>query len=100
VNALSPVDLLQIAASGLKPGHKYTLWLVASRTPPFGPKEALVTFNTNVAGAQVTQATGPLRLVLGGAGEDAAEQGKERLLSLTQTGSDKPGAHPESEKTP
>ena len=94
MNALSPVDLLQIAASGLKPGHKYTLWLVASRTPPFGPKEALVTFNTNVAGAQVTQ------VVLGGAGEDAAEQGKERLLSLTQTGSDKPGAHPESEKTP
>ena len=78
---------------GLETGSQ--IYAVASRIP-----DPLVTFNTNVAGAQVTQATGPLRLVLGGAGEDAAEQGKERLLSLTQTGSDKPGAHPESEKTP
>jgi YVTN family beta-propeller protein len=99
VNALGPLDLLQIAASGLKPGHKYTLWLVTSRTPPFGPKEELVTFQTNVAGAQVAQAIGPLRQVLAGADEDTAEQGNERFLLLTQADSDVPELI-QREKTP
>jgi YVTN family beta-propeller protein len=87
VNVLGPLDLLQAAVSGLKPGQKYTLWLVASRTAPFGQKEALVTFQTNVAGAQVAQAIGPLRQVLTSAGKEPVA---ERFLLLTQADSDEP----------
>lgn len=64
VNSLGPLDLLQAAVTGLKPGQMYTLWLIPSRTAPFGKKQALVTFKTNLAGAQVAQAVGPLRRVL------------------------------------
>lgn len=83
VNAIGTLDLLQAAVSGLKPGHTYTLWLVTSRTEPFGTKEALVTFKTNLAGAQVTQAIGPLRQVLAGEDVDSRERAKERFLVLT-----------------
>jgi hypothetical protein len=73
--------------SGLKPGQKYTLWLVESRTAPFGRKEALVTFETNLAGAQVAQAIGPLRQVLTSANE---KQEQQRFLLLTQADSEVP----------
>jgi YVTN family beta-propeller protein len=99
VNALGPLDLLQAAVSGLKPGDTYTLWLVTSRTAPFGQKEALVTFKTNLAGAQIAQAIGPLRQVLTQASENAAEQEKERFLLLTQADSDTPELI-QSETTP
>jgi YVTN family beta-propeller protein len=36
VNSLGPLDLLQMAVSGLKPGKMYRLWLVTARTSPFG----------------------------------------------------------------
>jgi YVTN family beta-propeller protein len=88
VNALGPLDLLQVAASGLKPGQAYTLWLVTSRTAPFGRKEALVTFKANPSGAQIAQAVGPLRRALAGESKDAVEQGDARFLLLTQEGSD------------
>ncbi|MDB6111174.1 MAG: hypothetical protein JWR69_2924 [Pedosphaera sp.] len=87
VNVLGPLDLLQAAVSGLKPGQKYTLWLVESRTAPFGRKEALVTFETNLAGAQVAQAIGPLRQVLTSANE---KQEQQRFLLLTQADSEVP----------
>ncbi|MDB6123091.1 MAG: hypothetical protein JWQ71_2084 [Pedosphaera sp.] len=87
VNVLGPLDLLQAAVSGLKPKQKYTLWLVESRTAPFGQKEALVTFETNVAGAQVAQAIGPLRKVLTSPNE---KQDQQRFLLLTQADNDLP----------
>jgi YVTN family beta-propeller protein len=87
VNNLGPLDLLQAAVSGLKPGQKYTLWLVESRTAPFGQKEALVTFQANLAGAQVAQTIGPLRRALTSANETPAQ---ERFLMVTQVGSDEP----------
>jgi YVTN family beta-propeller protein len=87
VNNLGALDLLQAAVSGLKPGQKYTLWLVESRTAPFGRKEALVTFQANLAGAQVTQTIGPLRKILTSADEQAAQQ---RFLLLTPADSDEP----------
>ena len=89
VNSLGALDLLQIAVSGLKPGHSFTLWLVTSRTAPFGDKEALVTFKTNVAGAQVAQAVGPLRRVLTqpGAGGGRPE---ERFLLVTEVAGNTP----------
>jgi YVTN family beta-propeller protein len=64
VNALGALDLLQVAATGLKPGKKYTLWLTEKFTAPFGRKQALTMFTTNAAGAQVSQAIGLLREVL------------------------------------
>ncbi len=83
VNVLGPLDLLQMAVSGLKPGQMYRLWLVTSRTAPFGQKQPLVTFKTNLAGAQVTQAIGPFRQALTSAGENAREPLPQRFLLLT-----------------
>jgi YVTN family beta-propeller protein len=87
VNNLGLLDLLQVAVSGLKPGQKYTLWLVETRTAPFGRKEGLVTFQTNLAGAQVAQAVGPLRQALISANETSDQQ---RFLMVTQAESDTP----------
>jgi len=87
VNNLGSLDLLQAAVSGLKPGQKYTLWLVESRTAPFGKKQALVTFQTNPAGAQVTQTIGPLHKILASEKETAVQQ---RFLLLTPSDSDRP----------
>jgi YVTN family beta-propeller protein len=87
VNNLASLDLLQAALSGLKPGQKYTLWLVESRTAPFGRKEALVNFQANPSGAQIAQAIGPLRRVLT---SNTPEHAQARFLVLTQTDNDVP----------
>lgn len=89
VNAVGPLDLLQAAVTGLKSGQSYTLWLVASRTSPFGKMEPLATFKTNVAGAQIVQTIGPLRQLLkDSAGKDDAHS--ERFLLVTPADSDTP----------
>lgn len=90
VNSLGTLDLLQLGVSGLAPGRSYTLWLSASRTPPFGPKEALVTFKTNLAGAQVAQTMGPLRHVLTTLVPDADNNLRRRFLLVTDEDSDIP----------
>jgi YVTN family beta-propeller protein len=90
VNALGPLDLLQAAVSGLKPNHSYTLWLVSSRTGPFAEKEALVTFQTNLAGAQVAQTIGPLRRVVTGSDPVAIPHNAQRFLVVTAADSDTP----------
>ncbi len=84
INSLGPLDLLQLAVSGLKPGQAYTLWLTTSRLPPFGQKEALVTFKANLAGAQIAQTIGPLRQPLTGAAEGAEGQLNRRFLLVTE----------------
>ncbi|MDB4953450.1 MAG: uncharacterized protein JWO36_1019, partial [Myxococcales bacterium] len=86
VNALGPLDLLQIAATGLVPGGSYTLWLVTSRTPPFRSKEPLVTFKANLAGAQIAQTIGPLRRVLTAAPDQGGTE--QRFLLVTEVGHD------------
>ena len=88
VNALGLVDLLQIAASGLKPQQTYRLWLVTSRTPPYGQKEELVSFKTNLAGAQIAQVIGPFRQVLTAKSEGSAEGAQQRFLLLTPADSE------------
>jgi YVTN family beta-propeller protein len=88
VNSLGPLDLLQIAVSGLKPGKMYRLWLVASRTAPFEQKEELVTFKTNLAGAQIAQTIGPLRQVLTSANGKTAGLAQQRFLLVTPADSD------------
>lgn len=89
INALGPLDLLQIAVSGLQPGQEYRVWLVASPTAPFGEKQLLTTFKTNLSGAQVAQAVGPFRRVV--AVESQAAAGVERrFLLVTKSDSDEP----------
>jgi len=88
VNTVGPLDLLQAAVTGLKPSEQYTLWLVTARTAPLRQKEPLATFKTNLAGAQVVQTIGPLRQILSGTNEAAAEQAQGRFLMITGAGSD------------
>jgi YVTN family beta-propeller protein len=84
VNAIGSIDLLQAAVTGLRPGQTYTLWLAASRIPPFGRKESLATFKANIAGAQIVQTIGPLRQILAAAPKsDPAEQQSRRYLLVT-----------------
>jgi YVTN family beta-propeller protein len=90
VNALGPLDLLQIAVSGLKPGQTYRLWLATSRTAPFGQKQPLVTFKANLAGAQIAQTIGPFRQVLTSQSDNAAEPLQQRYLLITAADSDVP----------
>ncbi|GII34599.1 hypothetical protein Pmi06nite_80410 [Planotetraspora mira] len=87
VNAMGALDTLEIAASGLSPGKTYTLWLVTSRTPPFGHKQQLATFTTNIAGAQIAQAIGPLREALT---PSNASRDQQRYLLVTPADSDTP----------
>ena len=87
VNAVGPLDLLQAAVSGLKPEQSYTLWLVTSRTAPFGKKEPLATFKTNVAGAQIVQTIGPLRQVLDHPSGESSKP-SERFLLVTPADTD------------
>ncbi len=90
VNAIGPLDLLEAAVSGLKPGQMYTLWLVSSQSTAAGDREALVTFKTNIAGAQVTQAIAPLRRVLAQQLDGAIQRGEQRFLMVTEAGKDSP----------
>ncbi|MEV4582295.1 DUF305 domain-containing protein [Nonomuraea jabiensis] len=87
VNAMGPLDTLEIAASGLTAGSAYTLWLVSSRTAPFVKRQELVTFKANISGAQIAQAIGPLREAL--TSSDTARN-QQRYLLVTKAGTDTP----------
>ena len=56
INSLGPIDNLQIAATGLEPGKKYSVLLVGSREP-----QELVKFSAGIGGAALAQALGPLK---------------------------------------
>jgi len=56
INSLGPIDNLQIAATGLEPGKKYTVILVGGAEP-----QELVTFSAGIGGAAIAQALGPLK---------------------------------------
>jgi YVTN family beta-propeller protein len=88
VNSLGSLDLLQVAVCGLKAQQSYTLWLVASRTAPHGDKQALATFKTNVSGAQIVQAVGPLRRVLAPTDAEASRSAAQRFLIVTASDSE------------
>jgi hypothetical protein len=68
----------------LKPGQKYTLWLTTSRSATAGKREALVTFTTNIAGAQVAQAIAPLRQVLVQAHGETNQRDERHFLVVTE----------------
>jgi YVTN family beta-propeller protein len=56
INALGPIDNLQIAATGLEPGKKYKLVLVGGAEPL-----ELVTLSAGIGGAAIAQTLGPLK---------------------------------------
>jgi YVTN family beta-propeller protein len=80
VNELGQMDLLEAAVSGLKPVHNYTLYLATSLNAPFRNKQALASFKTNVAGAQIVQALGPLREVLKVTNDPGSDHDQRFLL--------------------
>jgi YVTN family beta-propeller protein len=88
VNSLGPLDLLQMAVSGLKAGQMYRLLLVTGRTPPYGEKQELAMFKTNLAGAQVVQTVGPFRQVLTSENKKTGEGIQQRFLLVTPAESD------------
>ena len=61
-----------------------------ARTAPYGQKEELVIFKTNLAGAQIAQAIGPFREVLSSGAAGAGEGVKQRFLLITPANSDVP----------
>jgi len=69
-----------------RPDGRYAFVPSGFTPEPFGRKKAL-TFQTNLAGAQVAQSIGPLRQALTSAGETPAQQ---RFLLITEVGSDVP----------
>lgn len=57
------VQVLQAAATGLKPKQPHVLAL-ASRLDGTGPLQPLATFTTNAAGSAIVNATGPIRQIV------------------------------------
>src|SRR5262245_27599432 len=88
VNSLGVIDLLQIAVAGLQPGQEYQLFLVDSLTKPDASRIGLTKFTANPSGAAVAQAMGPLRTVVGTAGDAPGQQAGQRYLVLTVAGTD------------
>ena len=78
VNSLGPIDLLELAASGLEPGRKYKIMLVGEN----GTLE-LAQFAAGIGGAAVVQTLGPLKQVV-----QSATPGKPSVLDVV--GADDP----------
>jgi hypothetical protein len=60
VNSLGPIDNIQLAASGVKPGATYRLVLVGAVQA-----QDLVTFGAGVGGTAIQQTFGPVKRALG-----------------------------------
>jgi YVTN family beta-propeller protein len=80
------VQILQAAATGLKPGASYQLALCANAEGT-GAIQPLSNFTANPAGAAIVTANGPIRQILNG---DAADQ--KRWLVIREGNSQMPGA--------
>jgi DNA-binding beta-propeller fold protein YncE len=66
LNNQGPIDLLEAAVTGLQPNTSYTLGYVPDLYNPDDNFQALSTFTTNAAGAQIVESIGPLRQVVAG----------------------------------
>jgi len=81
LNSLGLLDLVQIAAKGLKPSSAYQVYLAESNHAPFGKLEPLAVLKTNSDGAGIAQALGPLKTLR----ETAAVAGKsQRFIIITE----------------
>jgi len=83
VNSLGLLDLVQIAAKGLTSTSQYQVYLVNSDHAPFGNLEPLAVLKTNLDGAGIVQAIGPLKALAGGNGA-AAGVLSHRFLIVTE----------------
>ncbi len=64
VNPLGQVDQLQIAASGLKPGQEYQLYIADKSNPPYGTRIPLAKFKASPGGTAIANTIGPIRNVV------------------------------------
>lgn len=87
INGLGLVDQLQIAASGLKPGQEYQLWLADSVTAPVATREPLAKFKASASGSGIGQAIGPIRKVVNSPAKDSGIAASRSLI-VTAVGSD------------
>jgi len=83
VNSLGLLDLVQIAAKGLTSTSQYQVYLVNSDHAPFGNLEPLAVLKTNLDGAGIVQAIGPLKALAGSNGA-AAGVLSHRFLIVTE----------------
>ena len=80
VNSLGLLDLVQIAAKGLAPKEAYQVYLAESNQAPFGKLEPLAVLKTNLDGAGIAQAIGPLKAL---ARNDPNSSAPQRFLIVT-----------------
>jgi YVTN family beta-propeller protein len=86
LNYQGPLDLLEAAVTGLQPMTSYTLGYVPNLADPANDFQALSTFMTNAAGAQIVTSIGPLRQVVAG----MPQPGDQRFLEIVPTGDIQP----------
>jgi YVTN family beta-propeller protein len=86
LNYQGPLDLLEAAVTGLQPTTSYTLGYAPNLEAPANNFQALSTFTTNAAGAQIVESIGPLRQVVAG----TPQPGDQRFLEIVPTGNTQP----------
>jgi DNA-binding beta-propeller fold protein YncE len=86
LNYQGPLDLLEAAVTGLQPYTSYTLGYAPNLADPANDFQALSTFTTNAAGAQIVTSIGPLREVVAG----TPQPGDQRFLEIVSTGNTQP----------
>jgi hypothetical protein len=86
LNYQGPLDLLEAAVTGLQPNTSYTLGYVPNLANPGDNFQALATFMTNAAGAQIVESIGPLRQVVAG----TPQPGDQRYLEILPAGATQP----------
>jgi DNA-binding beta-propeller fold protein YncE len=86
LNNQGPIDLLEAAVTGLQPNTTYTLGYAPNLADPANNFQALSTFTTNAAGAQIVESIGPLRQVVVG----TPQPGDQRFLLIVPAGETQP----------
>jgi YVTN family beta-propeller protein len=80
VNSVGILDLIQIAAEGLRPKEQYQVYLSESEHPPFDKLLALAVLKTNPDGAGIVQAIGPLKTLVRGGGSTPGVSSRRFLV--------------------
>jgi hypothetical protein len=79
LNYQGPIDLLEAAVTGLDPDANYTLGLTPNPQAAEQDFQALATFHTNAAGAQIVESVGPLRQIVAGSLQLQDQRDQETL---------------------
>jgi YVTN family beta-propeller protein len=81
VNSLGLLDLVQIAARGLRPKTQYRVYLADPGRPPYRELVPLAVMSTNPDGAGIVQTVGPLKTLAARSSTAATTQ---RFLIVTE----------------